>query len=423
MSQGSGSRFVDECGLNVHGGDGGAGAVSFRREAHVPKGGPDGGDGGSGGNVWLEADHNVASLLAFRDHPHRRAGDGAHGSGGKRHGRAAEDVVVKVPEGTTVHDLYSGEVLADLLQHGDRWLGAEAGHGGRGNAKFLSNRRRAPSFAEQGEVGEERWLRLELRLMADVALVGFPNVGKSTLISRISAAKPRIADYPFTTLEPNLGVVNPDGRPGFVVADIPGLIKGASEGRGLGHQFLRHVERARVLLVLLDLAPNALDNPRRQLEVLLGELGAYQPDLLDRPRLVVGSRADVAEPSTIGALPPDAGSSISAITGEGLDGLVHALADLVVQAREAPMERPAIVVHRPATEDVTVERGEDGTWEVADRRVARVVNLNDLTNPDALDYLQDRLKRMGVNRALSRAGVRDGEPVRIGRLEFTYEQD
>ena len=423
MSQGSGSQFVDECGLNVHGGDGGAGAVSFRREAHVPKGGPDGGDGGDGGNVWLEADHNVASLLAFRDHPHRRGGDGTHGSGGKRHGRAAEDVVVKVPEGTTVHDLYSGEVLADLLQHGDRWLGAEAGHGGRGNAKFLSNRRRAPSFAEQGEVGEERWLRLKLRLMADVALVGFPNVGKSTLISRISAAKPRIADYPFTTLEPNLGVVNPDGRPGFVVADIPGLIEGASEGRGLGHQFLRHVERARVLLVLLDLAPNALDNPRRQLEVLLAELGAYQPDLLDRPRLVVGSRADVAEPSAIGGLPPGAGSSISAMTGEGLDGLVHALADLVVQAREAPMERPAMVVHRPATEDVTVERGEDGIWEVADRRVARVVNLNDLTNLDALDYLQDRLKRMGVNRALSRAGVRDGEPVRIGRLEFTYEQD
>jgi len=331
--------------------------------------------------------------------------------------------VVKVPEGTTVHDLYSGEVLADLLRHGDRWLGAEAGRGGRGNAKFLSNRRRAPSFAEQGEVGEERWLRLELRLMADVALVGFPNVGKSTLISRISAAKPRIADYPFTTLEPNLGVVSPDSRPEFVVADIPGLIEGASEGRGLGHQFLRHVERARVLLVLLDLAPNAVDNPRRQLEVLLGELGAYQPDLLDRPRLVVGSRADVAEPSAIGALPPDAGSSISAMTGEGLDGLVHAVADLVVEARQAPIERPAMVVHRPAAEDVTVERGEDGTWEVADRRVARAVNLNDLTNPDALDYLQDRLKRMGVNRALSRAGVRDGEQVRIGRLEFIYEQD
>ncbi len=417
------SQFVDECGLNLHGGDGGAGAVSFRREAHVPKGGPDGGDGGNGGSVWLEADHNVASLLSFRDHPHRRAADGTHGSGGKRHGKAAADLVIKVPEGTTIHDLYSGELLGDLIQHGDRWLGAEAGNGGRGNAKFLSNRRRAPGFAEQGEEGEERWVRLELRLMADVALVGYPNVGKSTLISRISAAKPRIADYPFTTLEPNLGVVRPDGRPEFVVADIPGLIEGASEGRGLGHQFLRHIERARVLLVLLDLAPTALDSPHRQLEVLLGELGAYRPDLLHRPRIVAGSRLDVAEASVADSLPPDAETSISALTGEGLRGLVHTIADLVMEARTMSSARPAMVVHRPPTEDVAVNRGEDGVWEVLDRRVARVANLNDLTNPEALDYLHDRLKRMGVNRALSRAGVRDGEPVRIGRLEFTYEQD
>ena len=412
------SQFVDECGLNVRGGDGGAGAVSFRREAHVPKGGPDGGDGGDGGSVWLEADHNVASLLAFRDHPHRRAGNGTHGSGGKRHGKASEDMVVKVPEGTTVHDLYDGEVLADLVQHGDRWLAAESGRGGRGNAKFLTNKRRAPAFAEQGEEGEERWLRLELRLMADVALVGYPNVGKSTLISRMSAARPKIADYPFTTLEPNLGVVRPEGRPEFVVADIPGLIEGASEGRGLGHRFLRHVERARVLLVLVDLAPTALEAPDRQLEVLLGELDAYQPDLLDRPRLVVGSRADVAQADMAFD-----GDRLSAITGDGLDSLVHRLADLVVEAREAPPERPAAVVHRPPSEDVVVERGEDGSWEVLDRRVARVANLNDLTNPDALDYLHDRLKRMGVDRALARAGVREGEAVRIGRLEFIYEED
>ena len=412
------SQFVDECGLNVRGGDGGAGAVSFRREAHVPKGGPDGGDGGDGGGVWMEADHNVASLLAFRDHPHRRAGSGTHGSGGKRHGRAAADLVVKVPEGTTVYDLYSGELLADLLRHGDRWLAAEAGQGGRGNAKFLSNRRRAPAFAEQGEEGEERWLRLELRLMADVALVGYPNVGKSTLISRISAAKPRIADYPFTTLEPNLGVVRPDGRPEFVVADIPGLIEGASEGRGLGHRFLRHVERARVLLMMVDLAPTAMEAPDRQVTVLLSELEAYRSELLDRPRLTVGSRSDVAAADVAFE-----GDRISAMTGEGLDPLVHRLADLAAEARVVPAERPAVVVHRPATEDVNVERGEDGTWEVTDRRVARVANLNDLTNPDALYYLHDRLKSMGVDRALARAGVRDGEPVRIGRLEFTYEED
>ncbi len=411
------SQFVDECGLNVRGGDGGAGAVSFRREAHVPRGGPDGGDGGDGGSVWLEADHNVASLLAFRDHPHRRAQDGTHGSGGRRHGRSGDDLVVKVPEGTTVHDLHSGEVLADLLVSGDRWMGGEGGRGGRGNARFLSNRRRAPSFAEQGEEGEEHWLRLELRLMADVALVGFPNVGKSTLISRISAARPRIADYPFTTLEPNLGVVRPEGRPEFVVADIPGIVEGASEGRGLGHRFLRHVERARVLLLMLDLAPTAELPPAEQLTALEAELRAYRPELLARPRVVVGSRADVAEPG-VGF----AGDRLSAVTGDGLDDLVHRLVDLVVDARETVERRPAVVVHRPDPVDIPVIRADDGTWEVNDRRVRLVTNLNDLTNPDALDYLHERLRGMGVDRALARAGVREGETVRIGRLEFDYEE-
>ena len=248
------SQFVDEAQLNVRGGDGGAGCVSFRREGPVAKGGPNGGDGGQGGDVWLVADHNVASLLAFRDHPHRRAGNGVHGKGKDMHGRGGDDEVVVVPEGTVVRDLYTGEVLAELWNHGDRWRAAAGGRGGRGNARFLTNQRRAPTFAEQGEHGEERWLKLELQLMADVALVGFPNVGKSTLISVISAAKPKIADYPFTTLEPNLGVVRVDDDTEFVVADIPGLIEGASEGKGLGHRFLRHVERARVLCLLVDLA-------------------------------------------------------------------------------------------------------------------------------------------------------------------------
>src|SRR3954454_19438986 len=274
--------FVDECGLHVKAGDGGAGSVAFRREAHVPKGGPDGGDGGNGGDVWLVADRNVASLLAFRDHPHRRATNGVHGQGKRKHGRGGDDTIVPVPEGTTVKDA-DGVVLADLVHEGDRYLAAEGGRGGRGNARFLSNRRRAPSFAEQGEAGDERWLHLELKLLADVALVGFPNVGKSTLISVISAAKPKIADYPFTTLEPSLGVVRVDDTTDFVVADIPGLIEGASEGKGLGHQFLRHVERARVLCVLLDSAweSSALPEPAEQERILLRELGNYQPDLLD----------------------------------------------------------------------------------------------------------------------------------------------
>src|SRR5262245_42067859 len=284
--------FVDEVQVNVRGGDGGAGAVSFRREAHVPKGGPDGGDGGSGGDVVLEADRNVASLLAFRDHPHRRAASGKHGSGNKRHGATGAELAVPVPEGTIVRDR-DGTLLADLVNTGDRYVAARGGRGGRGHARVLSNARRAPSFAEQGEYGEERWLRLEVQLLADAALVGFPNVGKSTLISAVSAAKPKIADYPFTTLEPHLGVVRFQDHE-FVLADIPGLIEGAAEGRGLGHRFLRHVERARVLVIVLDLASVEEIPPAEQLRVLLAELERYRPELLERPRLVVANKADVA---------------------------------------------------------------------------------------------------------------------------------
>ncbi len=414
------SAFVDEANLNVRGGDGGAGCVSFRREAHVPKGGPDGGDGGSGGDVWLVADRNVASLLAFRDHPHRRAGSGTHGQGKRRHGASGDDLEVHVPVGTAIHD-FSGELLADLVNDGDRWLAAEGGRGGKGNARFLSNRRRVPTFAEQGEVGEERWLHLELKLLADVALVGYPNVGKSTLISRISAAKPKIADYPFTTLEPNLGVVRTDDAE-FVVADIPGLIEGASEGRGLGHQFLRHIERARVLVLLIDLAANASAPPGEQLEVLLRELGDYRPELLERPRIVVGSRVDVAAPDL--DVPDDLVElRISGVTGDRLPELVGRMATEVRAARAAEPVVDAFVVLRPAAEGFRVVRHDDGSFEVIGREAVRAVALSDLTNLDALAYAQHRLRRIGVDRALARAGAKEGDTVHIGALSFDYEPD
>lgn len=406
------SAFVDEAQLNVRGGDGGAGCVSFRREAHVPQGGPDGGDGGRGGDVWIEADRNVASLLAFRDHPHRRATSGKHGSGKNRHGARGADLTVPVPEGTTVRDLRSGELLADLVNHGDRWLAVRGGRGGRGNARFLSNARRAPGFAEQGEYGEERWLRLELRLMADCALVGFPNAGKSTLIARVSAAKPKIAAYPFTTLEPHLGVVRFRDHE-FVMADIPGLIEGAAEGRGLGHQFLRHVERARVLIVLLDLAPMDERSPAEQERVLLDELGRYQPDLLERPRLVVGTKADVA-------MHDFDGLRISAVTGEGIDELLGRVGTLVEAARaEEPVAEP-IVIHRPEEEGFAVRRDDDGAWRVVGKAAERVVAMADLTNHEAIDYVHHRFRTMGVERALARAGAREGDLVRIGTIELEY---
>ena len=416
------SNFVDECNVSLRGGDGGAGCVSFRREAHVPLGGPDGGDGGDGGDVWLVADRNVASLLGFRDHPHRIAGSGTHGSGQKKHGKRGADQVVKVPEGTVVYDRETGETLVDLAVHGDRWLGHPGGSGGRGNARFLSNRRRAPAFAEQGEKREDQWFRLELKLMADVALVGFPSAGKSTLISVISRAKPKIADYPFTTLEPNLGVVKVDDDNEYVVADLPGLIEGASDGHGLGHRFLRHIERARVLVYLLDLASVDGPNPKEQLEVLRGELGAYRPDLLDRPSLIVGSKADVLTAEDWeGEAPVD--MAIASVTGLGRQDLMWRLARMVNTARQAEPEPEGFVIHRPEPSGVRITRDDDGSWRVLGREAERSVALSDLTDVGAMDYAQNRLKKIGVDKALRKAGVRQGDEVRIGTFAFEYEED
>lgn len=412
------SNFVDECGLNVKAGDGGAGCVAFRREAHVNRGGPDGGDGGGGGDVWLVADHNIASLLAFKDYPHRKAGNGRHGEGKSRHGAKGESKKILVPLGTIVRNL-EGQILADLSIAGSKWLAAQGGQGGKGNARFLSNRRRAPSFAEQGEHGEEQWLRLELKLLADVALVGFPNVGKSTLISRISAARPKIADYPFTTLVPNLGVVRTRDDFEMVVADIPGLISGASEGKGLGHQFLRHVERARVLVILLDLASYDETSPSKQLEGLLKELERYQPDLLVRPRVLIASKHDVGVFDV-----PEGCISISSVTGHGLKEAVLEMERLVIDARsQTPVTREEIIIHRPRPKGITVVVANDGAYTVLGREAERAVALNDLTNIEALQYVQSSLEKLGVNKALKRAGIKQGDLVRIAGLEFDYQED
>jgi GTPase len=416
------SQFVDECQLNVRGGDGGAGCVSFRREGPVVMGGPNGGDGGKGGDVWLVADHNVASLLAFRDHPHRRADNGVHGKGKDLHGKRGASLEVKVPEGTVVKDLYTGEVLAELYRHGDKFLAAAGGRGGRGNAKFLSNFRREPTFAEQGEHGEERWLKLEIQLMADVALVGFPNAGKSTLISVISAAKPKIANYPFTTLEPNLGVVSIDDDTNFVVADIPGLIEGASDGKGLGHRFLRHIERARVLCLLIDLQPMDATPPEEQERVLLHELEQYRPDLLERPRVVVGTKADAVQADELDLLGWDR-PVISAVTGQGVRELVGRLASLVHEARQAEPEPEGVVVIRPEVSGAIVESLGEGEFRLVGREVERVVALNDVTTAEALNYIDQRLERMGVHKMLTRAGVEEGDVIWIGDFSFEYQTD
>jgi GTP-binding protein len=379
--------------------------------------------------VWLVADRNVASLLAFRDHPHRRAGSGAHGKGKDLHGKRGEDLEVHVPEGTMVYELHGEVALADLASHGDRFLAAAGGRGGRGNAKFLKNKRRAPSFAEQGEAGEECWLRLELKLMADVALVGFPNAGKSTFISRISAAKPKIADYPFTTLVPHLGVVRVGDDDEFVVADIPGLIEGASEGKGLGLQFLRHIERARVLCLLLDLAPIEGASPQVQERVLLHELESYRPELLERPRLVVGTKADVTGHDNTGHDHTAGDHSaypelrMSAVSGEGVADVVYRLGALVAETRAAEPEPEGFVVIRPEVEGVTVSREGEHEFRVLGRQAERAVALSDVSDRQALDYIDERMKRLGVAKALARAGARSGDVVHIGEFSFEYEPD
>ncbi|PYM41473.1 MAG: GTPase ObgE [Candidatus Rokuibacteriota bacterium] len=334
--------FVDEIDIFVKGGDGGAGCVSFRREKYVPHGGPDGGDGGDGGSVWLEADPSLTTLLDYHYKRHYHAERGQHGEGSNRHGASGGDLVLKVPLGTVVADRDTGERLGDLTSAGQRILAVRGVRGGRGNARFATATNRAPRRADLGRPGAERWLHLELKLLADVGVIGFPNAGKSTLVSRVSAAKPKIADYPFTTLEPTLGIVRVDDERTFVIADLPGLIPGAAEGRGLGHQFLRHTERTRLLLHMLDLDPQTARDPLDDLHVINRELGAYSPALAERPQIVVANKADLSETQARReAIERHCAAHdlpfhvISAVTGAGLVDLVRAVAKKLEELRWA----------------------------------------------------------------------------------------
>ena len=413
--------FVDSVRIRAIGGNGGAGVSSFLRRKGLPKGKPNGGSGGRGGSVVLVADANVPTLLRFERHPVWKADSGTHGEGELRHGKHGQDLELPVPLGTTVRDA-DGVLVADLVEPGQRLVVARGGKGGKGNAAFVTPDRRAPTFAEQGEYGEEVEVALELRLMADAALIGYPNAGKSTLISRVSAAKPKIADYPFTTLAPNLGVVSVGDRE-MVVADIPGLIEGAAAGKGLGHEFLRHTERARALVVLLDPSPLQVDSLDRQHDVLIAELEAHDPALAARPRLVVVSKAELLSDDARAQIESDVSRrAISALTGEGLDDLMYELADLVdLAVREAP-DREGFTLHRPLREDFTVRR-DSGEWVVEGISAIRAVNLSDLTDPDAAEFAAERLQRSGIVDALISAGAEPGDDVRIGSIVFTFDPD
>ena len=411
--------FVDRVSVHLKAGNGGAGVSSFLRTKGRPKGRPDGGNGGHGGDVTVRADSSVSTLLRYKRQPHHRAGDGTHGQGDLRSGRRGSDLIVPVPLGTVVIDEQK-TVLADLVADGHEVTVLRGGRGGKGNAAFVSPKLRAPAIAEQGEFGKEAWFTFELKLLADAALIGYPNAGKSTIISTVSAAKSKIADYPFTTLEPHLGVVSVDDRE-FVMADIPGLIEGAAEGRGLGHEFLRHVERARVMVIVLDPSPLQTDPVDRQLEVLRAEMERYLPELAHRPQLVVLSKGDLPEAGRAKEIVPEA-MVISAVSGEGLERFLHATADLVDLAHKAAPDRPGFVLHRPAVSDLKISREGRG-WRIEGTAAQRAVAFADLTNPDAARIAAQRLARMGVDEALAEAGARPGDEVRIGDLVLEYQAD
>jgi GTP-binding protein len=323
--------FIDSAKIHVKAGDGGNGVISFRREKYVPKGGPDGGDGGNGGSVYIVADRNLTTLLDFRYAPHYKAERGAHGQGSRKTGLSGNDIIIKVPCGTLIKDAETGEVLGDLTEHGAKLLVAKGGKGGRGNQHFATPTNRAPRYAEPGEPGEERTLELELKLLADVGLVGFPNAGKSTLISVLSAAKPKIADYPFTTLEPNLGIVRYQDYKSFVMADIPGIIEGASEGKGLGLKFLKHIERTKVLAILL---PANSPDLKREYNILMNELKKFSLVLAEKPKVVVISKMDIAPEGFV--LPKFRGVKvvpISSVAQQGLEALKTLLWEKINQGK------------------------------------------------------------------------------------------
>lgn len=421
--------FYDTARIYVKAGDGGDGVVSFRREKYVPEGGPNGGDGGRGGNIEFIVDEGLRTLVDFKYKRHYKAGRGQHGQGKNMHGKSGEDLILRVPPGTLIKDADTGELLADLTVPGQRIIAARGGRGGRGNARFLSNKQRAPRIAEKGEPGEERWLQLELKLLADVGLLGFPNAGKSTLISRISAAKPKIADYPFTTLSPNLGVVSVEEGKSFVVADIPGLIEGAHQGVGLGHDFLRHLERTRVLIHVIDLS-SFEQEPIDAFRIINRELELYSPELSKKPQVVAANKIDVPEAkerlaSLIEALDPNIPVfPISAVTGEGVTDLLYKVQAMLeeigpVEPETVPETAWKETRYDPEKEPFTVTP-EDGIYIVTGKEVERQVAMTDMANEEAVRRLARILRKMGVDDALREAGARDGDEVRIGDLIFDF---
>ena len=418
--------FFDEAKIYVKAGDGGNGCVSFRREKYVPLGGPNGGDGGRGGDVYLAVNPHLNTLIAFKHRVHFKAQRGGHGKGKGQKGRQGDDLSVEVPPGTVVRAADTRELIADLTEEGQRALVAKGGQGGRGNAAFATPTNQAPRIAERGAPGQERWLYLELKLIADVGIVGVPNAGKSTLLSVFSAARPKIADYPFTTLQPNLGVVALDDYTSFVMADITGLIEGAHAGAGLGHEFLRHIERTRMIIHLLD---GASAEPLTDYESISEELALFDPELAGKPQLVVLNKMDLPQaqalwPSVKKAMKAQGqrATSMSAVTGEGVKEMLGAVAEML---ESLPREKPPAVegkVFRPAEEGKAFTiTWEDDAWRVRGAKVERVVAMTNWDLDEAVQRFQRMAEAMGLKAALREAGVQPGDTVRIGQVELEWQ--
>lgn len=423
--------FVDQVKVYVKAGDGGNGLASFRREKYVPFGGPSGGDGGNGADVVFEVDEGLSTLMDFRYQRHFKAKRGENGMSKGQHGKNAEPMVLKVPPGTTIKDDATGEILADLTEHKQQAIICKGGRGGRGNIRFASAKNPAPEIAENGEPGIERDIVIELKVMADVGLVGFPSVGKSTLLSVVSAARPKIADYHFTTLQPNLGMVETEDHRSFVMADLPGLIEGASEGVGLGHQFLRHIERTRLIVHIIDMAATEGRDPYEDFITINEELKAYDPTLLERPQIIVANKMDISEASEQLELFKEQLSEeypvypISTITREGLRELLFKIADTLDETPhriKSVEEAPEHIVYKHQPEEVpfVISRDDDGAYVLSGAKIEKLFKMTDLTRDESIQRFSRQMRSMGIDDALRERGAKDGDIVRLMNYEFEF---
>ncbi|MGM9930351.1 GTPase ObgE [Pradoshia sp.] len=426
--------FVDQVKIYVKGGDGGNGMVAFRREKYVPKGGPAGGDGGHGANVVFEVEEGLRTLMDFRYKRHFKAPRGEHGMSKNQHGKNSPDMIVKVPPGTVVSDADTGEIIADLTEHGQRAIIAKGGRGGRGNTRFATPANPAPELSEKGEPGVERNIIMELKLLADVGLVGFPSVGKSTLLASVSAARPKIAEYHFTTIVPNLGVVETEDGRSFVMADLPGLIEGAHEGVGLGHQFLRHIERTRVIVHVIDMSGQEGRNPYEDYVTINKELEEYNLRLTERPQIIAASKMDMPDSEeNLKAFKERLEEDvqifpISSVTREGLRELLYAVADKIEETPEFPLEHDedqtgvhrVLYKHEAEKEEFMITRESDGTFVVTGEKLEKLFKMTDFSRDESVKRFARQLRAMGVDEALRKRGAEDGDIVRLMEYEFEF---